>query len=127
MAEYVNGPTKSFEADGAIALHARVSFDADGKVTAAGLTTKEIGTAETEAFAAGDIITVRLTSAPGTCKMIAAEALSVGDAVHTAASGKVGDTATATGYLVGRSLTISGADGDIIEVLRNSHGDTANA
>ena len=127
MAEYVDTNTKSLEADAAIALHARVVFEADGKVVTAGITDKEIGTAEQEAFAAGDIITVRLRTAAGSCKMIAVEALSVGDAVYTAASGKVADTAASTSYLVGQALTISAADGDIVEVVRNSHGDTAVA
>ena len=57
--------------------------------------------------------------------MVAIEALAVAAPVYTEAAGKVQDTAQATAFLVGTALTAAGADGDIIEVLRNSHGDTA--
>lgn len=125
MAEYNATGCKAFEADEAIAQFARVKLDADGKVTNAGLADKEIGTATREAFAAGDIIDVRLRSAAGTHKMIAQEALAVGATVYTEASGKVQDTAQATAFQVGTAFTAATADGDIIEVLYNNHGDTA--
>ena len=41
------------------------------------------------------------------------------------AAGKVQDTAEATGFQWGTSLEAATADGDIIEVLPNMHGDTA--
>tara|TARA_R100000808_G_scaffold20286_1_gene43931 strand:+ start:3203 stop:3586 length:384 start_codon:yes stop_codon:yes gene_type:complete len=127
MAQFVDGNVKTFEADGAIAQFARVQLDADGKVTTAGLTAKDIGTAEREAFAAGDKIPVRLRTASGTHKVIASEAVAVGGTLHTQASGKVGDTATATGYEYGMAIEASSADGDIIEAIRINHGDTANS
>ena len=127
MAEMNATGCKAFEASAAIAQWARVKLESGGTVVTAGLAEKEIGVATREAFASGDIIDVRLTSAPGTTKMIAVEALAVGAAVHTEASGKVQDTAAATSFLVGTALTAATADGDIIEVLRNSHGDTANS
>jgi len=125
MAQYVDTNTRTFTADAAIAKYARVLFEADGRIVTAGLTDKEVGTAMTEAFAAGDKIEVKLRTAAGTHKMIAVEALAVGATVYTEASGKVQDTAQATSFLVGQSLTIAAADGDIIEVLYNVHGDTA--
>ncbi len=123
MSQFVDTNTKSFEADGAIALHARVKMDADGKITAAGITDRDIGTAIQEAFAAGDVISVKLRSGAGTEKMIASAALTVADLVYTAASGKIGASAS-TAFLLGIALDTSAADGDIIEVLRNTHGDT---
>ena len=124
MSQYVDGNEKSFEADAAIEQYARVKLDADGKITTAGLADKEIGTAMREAFAAGDVIPVRLRSAAGTHKMIAADALTAGDPVFSQASGKVGDT-EATAFLIGIALEDAAADGDILEVLYNAHGDTA--
>jgi hypothetical protein len=112
-------------ADEAIAVNLRVKLDSDGRVTKAGLTDKEIGTAITPAFAAGDVITVQLRTAAGTVKMVAIEALTVGAAVYTETDGKVQDTAQATAFLIGTALEAATADGDVIEVLRNSHGDTA--
>lgn len=115
---------KTFEASAAIAKHARVKVASTGKISEAGLADKEIGTALNEAFADGDRVAVKLRTAPGTHKMIAADAVSIGDAVFTQASGKVGDT-EATAFLVGTALDAATADGDIIEVLPNMHGDTA--
>ena len=125
MSQYVDGNCKTFEADAAIAQYARVKLDSDGKITTAGLADKEIGTATREAFAAGDLISVRLRSAAGTHKMIAQEALAVGATVYTEASGKVQDTAQATAFQVGTALEAATADGDVIEVLYNALGDTA--
>ena len=54
-----------------------------------------------------------------TVKMVASAALSIGANVYTAASGKVQGVATLTAgsyWLVGRLLTASGADGDVVEV-----------
>ncbi len=53
-----------------------------------------------------------------TVKMVANAALAIGDWVYTAASGKVQGTPTVAGtyYRVGRVLTASGTDGDVIEV-----------
>lgn len=125
MSQFVDGQTKTFIADEAIAINLRVKLDSDGKVTIAGLADKELGTAVTPAFAAGDPVTVRLRTAAGTHKMIAVEALTVGSVVYTEANGKVQDTAQATAFQVGVALEAAAADGDVIEVLYNAHGDTA--
>ena len=126
MSQFYNEPCRAFTAGAAIAKHLRVKLSS-GKLAVAGLADKEIGTLEEASFADGDVRTVRLRTAEGTIKMVAAEAMSAGAAVYTAASGKVADTATATSYLVGTTLEAATADGDVIEVLRNSHGDTANS
>lgn len=124
MASYVESATRTFEAGGAIAKHLRVKLST-GKLAAAGLADKELGEIEQAAFADGDMRSVRLRNAPGTHKMVAAEALVVGAQVYTAAAGKVADTFAATSFLIGTALTAATADGDIIEVLPNTHGDTA--
>jgi hypothetical protein len=124
MSQFVDGNVKTFTADEAIAVHLRVKLDSDGRVTVAGLAEKEIGTAVTAAFAAGDPVSVRLRSAAGTHKMVAIEALAVGATVYTEADGKVQDTAAQTSFQVGVALEAAGNDGDVIEVLYNNHGDT---
>jgi predicted RecA/RadA family phage recombinase len=125
MAEQIDGNYKSFPASAAIAQFARVKLESGGTVVTAGLAEKEIGTATRAAFAAGDIVPVKLSSAAGTHKMIAIEALAVGARVYTEASGKVQDTAASTSFQVGIAMTAAAADGDIVEVLYNAHGDTA--
>jgi len=123
MSQYVDTNTKTFEADAAIALYARVKMDADGKITTAGIGDRDIGIACREAFAAGDKIPVKLRSGAGTHKMIASAAMTVGDLAYSAASGKIGASASGA-YLLGTVLETASADGNIIEVLYNGHGDT---
>jgi hypothetical protein len=57
--------------------------------------------------------------------MVAIEASAVGAILYTEANGKVQDTAASTSFQVGVALEAAGADGDVIEVLYNAHGDTA--
>lgn len=125
MAEMNSTGTKTFAASAAITQFARVKLASDGTIAAAGLAEKEIGTALVPAFAAGDDVAVKLSSAPGTHKMIAKEAIACGARLYTEAGGKVQDTAEATAYQVGTALTAAAAENDIIEVLYNAHGDTA--
>jgi Uncharacterized conserved protein (DUF2190) len=116
---------KGFLASAAIAQYARVKMASDGTISTAGLTDKEIGIAQNQAFAAGDQVNVKLRNAPGTHKMIAGAAITRGAPVAGIASGKIDDALTATGFLSGTALEAATADGDIIEVLYNQHGDTA--
>jgi len=125
MSQYNDTGCKAFECDEAIAQHARVKLDSDGKVTTAALADKDIGTARNATLAAGEIVTVLLRSKPGTHKMIAVEALAAGATVYSEAAGKVQDTAATGAFQVGTALEAATADGDVIEVLYNAHGDTA--
>jgi len=116
MSQYVDGNTKSFTAGAAIAVNVRVKL-ASGKLAAAGVADKELGTLLDASFADGDVRSVRLRNSSGTTKYIAASAIAVGADVYTAASGKVNDTAASTSYLLGTALEAATADGDVIEVL----------
>lgn len=117
----------TFTASAAIAKYARVTLASTGLVEEAGLAVKDIGTATNETFASGDRVTVKLRSAAGTHKMIAKEAMAIGALVYSEAGGKVQDTAETTAFMVGHVVdTVAPtADGDIVEVLYNNHGDTA--
>ncbi|MFQ5505313.1 MAG: capsid cement protein [Planctomycetota bacterium] len=123
MSQYVETPTRTFTAGAAIAAGLRVKLTA-GKLAVAGVADKEIGTLEAASFADGDARAVRLRNAQGTRKMVANGAISQGAAVFTAAGGKVGPS-IATAFLIGTALEAASADGDVIEVLPNVHGDTA--
>lgn len=125
MSQQVDSGFKGFLASAAITQFARVKLDAAGTISTAGLTDREIGIAQNAAFAAGDQVNVKLRTAPGTHKMIAAGAVTNGAIVNTQASGKIDDAATATGYPVGTALEAATANNDVIEVLYNNHGDTA--
>lgn len=119
MAQYVETATRSFVAGGAIPQFSRVKLST-GKLAACAITDGpgvELGTTEQAAFADGDVVAVRLKSAQGTRKVIAAGAIAVGAPVYTAADGEVNDVAAATSYLRGIALSEAAADQDIIEIL----------
>jgi hypothetical protein len=124
MSQYVDSSTKAFTAAGTIKQYARVTLGSGGTITEAGLAVKDIGTAM-EPAVSGDVISVRLRTANGTHKMIAIEALAAGATLYTETDGKVQDTAATTAFQIGTALEAATADGDIIEVLYNAHGDTA--
>jgi len=124
MSQYVDSNTKAFTAAGTIKQYARVTLGSGGTITEAGLAVKEIGTAM-EPAVSGEVISVRLRTAAGTHKMIAIEALAAGATLYTETDGKVQDTAASTSFQIGTALEAATADGDIIEVLYNQHGDTA--
>lgn len=126
MSQYDDSGVKSFIAAGLIPKYARVYVSAAGTVDVAGITAKDIGTCLNEAFAAGDRVAVKLRTAPGTHKMIAAAAIAVGAGCWTAADGEVSVSAS-TALVLGTVVAIDGtvADQNIVEVLYNAHGDTA--
>lgn len=126
MGQYIDGNTKTFTAGAALAKHTRVKFSS-GKMVAAGDDEKEIGTVVDAVFADGDPVTVRLVTANGTTQMIAAGAIAQGATVHTAADGEINDTQATGAFIVGVALEAATADGDVIEILRNSHGEVAGS
>ncbi|MBO7391128.1 MAG: DUF2190 family protein [Verrucomicrobia bacterium] len=79
-----------------------------------------LGIITDEASAAGETVAVELLGAiPGTIRAVAAGAVSAGEAVYTAASGRVQSLPSAAGtyYQVGVSLTAAAASGDEIEII----------
>ncbi|MFH0878559.1 MAG: hypothetical protein V2A34_02490 [Lentisphaerota bacterium] len=88
-------------------------------VAACGASDDPLGVIEDEAAAAEEPVNVQpLGAAKRTLKMVASEIIALDARVFTAASGKVQDLPTVNGtyYQVGRALSASGADGDVIEV-----------
>jgi hypothetical protein len=117
---------KTFEADEAIPLYSRVILESDGKIVAAGLAEKSIGTLQTNpALAAGDLVSVKLRSAAGTHKVRVKEASAAGATLYSEAAGEVQDTAQATAFIEFTALEAAAAENDIIEALYNNAGDTA--
>lgn len=115
MSQYVETPTKGFSCSGALAQYLRVKTPSS--LAAAGVDEMDIGTLEEASFAAGDVRAVRLRTAQGTAKMVAAGAITAGADVYAAASGKI----AATGYVyIGQALEAASANNDVIEVLRGA-------
>jgi len=114
MAGFVETPTRTFTAGAALAQFLRVKLSS-AKLAAAGIGDDDIGTIEREAFADLDVRDVRLTSAQGTRKMVAAGAITSGAKVFQAASGKIDDLGA--GRLVGIALEAASGNNSVIEVL----------
>ena len=114
MSQYVETPTKTFTAAGALGQHLRVITS--GALALAGAGDIELGTMEIPCLVAGPA-TVRLRTAQGTQKFVANGAITAGDLVYAAASGKVGSSGT---VLIGEALETASGDGAVIEVLRGS-------
>ena len=116
MSQYVETPTKAFQAGAAIAQHLRVVLSS-GVLAVAGATERMLGTMDRPSFASGDKVSVRLRTAQGTRKMVASEAITAGNPVYAAASGKVSADGS---VLEGYALEAATTDGDVIEVMTDS-------
>lgn len=116
MAGYIQAPTRTFEAGGAIAQHLLVKLST-GKLAVAGATDDALGTMEDAAYADGDIVAVRLRTAEGTKKMVASKSIALGAKVYQATGGKVTDSSGGGALEQGTAMDAAGADNDVIEVL----------
>lgn len=120
MSQFVETPTKGFASGAALSAFRRVKLSS-GVLQYAGAAEMGIGTIDEATFADTNYSSgytnaaVRLWTAQGTRKMVAAGAIAAGADVWAAASGKVNDVASGT--YVGKALEAATADGDVIEVL----------
>ena len=99
-------------------LLAKIGSDSD-HVDVGGASDIPLGVITDESSAAEDPVNVALLgSANTTLKMVASAAISAGDFVVPAASGKIKTLPGAAGtyYIVGRAMIAAGADADVIEV-----------
>jgi len=100
-------------------LLVKVGSDADHIAVMAAVTDVPIGTCpDTPAAAETSAAVHLLGSYPGTITMVASEAVSAGEQVFAAATGKVNDLPAAAGtyFCVGTAINAASADGDEIEV-----------
>jgi hypothetical protein len=118
MSQQTEGPNKTFEADGSVAMpqYSRVTVTA-GVLALAGVGVRGIGIIQEPVYANGlkQHIAVRLWNAPGSFKMIAAGAVVLDANVYAAASGKMDDAAGVV--LLGKALETASGNNSIIEVL----------
>jgi len=112
MSQFVESPTRADTAAGAVGQFLRVKNP--GAIATAGALEQSVGTMDRTCVAAGPC-TIRLKTAEGTRKMVAAAAISAGAYVYGAASGKVSSVANPN--IEGIALEAATADNDVIEVL----------
>lgn len=121
IAEGTHANSLTKKADAAITtryLLGKIGSDVN-HVAACGASDIPIGVITDEAAAAEDLVAVEMLGvSKRSILMVASEAISAGEHVYTAASGKVQDLPAGAGtyYEVGLALTAASADGDIIEV-----------
>ena len=111
MSQYFETGVVPETSAGAVAAHLRVKTF--GAVAAAGALDQSIGTMDSPCVAAGPC-SVRLKTAQGTRKMVAAAAIAKNAYVYGAAGGKI--SSVANGNLEGIAREAAAADGDVIEV-----------
>lgn len=108
--------SKGFHATNAISgAGYAVKLSSGQVVVATAGTDKIIGVTEDSA-AAGEVVSVRLRSAPGTVKVKAGGTIAVGDLVTATTAGKLIATTTAGDQVVGMALE-AGASNDLVEVM----------
>jgi hypothetical protein len=112
MSQFVEAPTRGDTAAGAVAQFLRVKTP--GAIATAGALEQSIGTMDRTCVAAGPC-TIRLKSAEGTRKMVAAAAITAGAYVYGAAGGKISSVANPN--IEGIALEAAAANNDVIEVL----------
>jgi hypothetical protein len=122
MAQYVENDVGPAIAGAALPRYSRCKFDGNGRLVAAGLTDRDLGTNEIDAFADGDVTNIRYRNARGTRKVIANGAITKGADIYTAASGKLSATNASTSFYWGTAMEAAGQDGDIFEALPCAHG-----
>ncbi len=113
MTKFINGNVGSFEAGEDVVAFRRVRYSS-GTVIYSDAGEAWIGITE-QAKDSGEQVSVRLRTAAGTLKIMAAGAFSAGAQLYGAADGKVDDVAT--GQIFGMALGAATADGDIIEAI----------
>jgi hypothetical protein len=122
MSQYNDSGYKTFPVAAALGRYIRVKTPAG--LVAAGLTDKEIGQIRDASFSADATaskpMTVILRTKPGTQPFVASAAITKGVSVYTAANGKISSTAATGALLIGIALEAATADGDVIEVLRDT-------
>lgn len=111
MSQFFETACRPDTAAAAIAQYLRVKTP--GAVAVAGASDQSFGIMDLPCLAAGPC-TVRLATAQGTRKMVASEAITAGNPVYAAASGKVASTGT---IVEGKAMESSTANGDVIEVM----------
>ena len=114
MSQNTEGNVKTFTAGEALAVNRRVKYNSSSAVVYSDAGEDWIGTT-IEACDDAAQVAVRLRTAAGTHKMVAAGAFSSNAELYGAADGKVDDTASGT--LIARALEAATADGDVVEVV----------
>lgn len=106
-------PVGAFTAGEDLLAFRRVAWSADDTVVYADAGQVGIGTVANENVLNAGRVSIRLNNSPGTRKVVASGAITVGAVIYGDDDGKV--TATVTGKPIGRALDAASANLDVIE------------
>jgi len=106
---------RTFTTAAALSAHRRVLLNSSGQINVASNDATAIGFIQHDA-ASSDPATVKVGTGPGTFLAVANTAITRGDAVYPAASGKVSGTVV-SGVVLGFAFEASTADLDVIEIV----------
>ena len=115
MATQNNTGFQTFITTAAISAYRRVLLDSSGQINLASNDATAIGFIQHDA-ASGDPATVKLGSASGSYFGVADTAITRGDAIYPAASGKISGTVV-SGTVLGYAAQASSANLDVIEII----------
>jgi hypothetical protein len=121
MSQFVESPCRSLPCSGAIAQYLRVKLTGNpAQLAVAGVADTCLGTLEEASFVAGDMRAVRMRTAQGTRKFVAAGAIAAGAPFFAAAGGKV--SATVNGNPEGFAIEAAAANNDVFEGVMEAVG-----
>lgn len=101
----------------ATAQYLRLYLNSSAKWAIAGATKAHEALAESQTYAADELLSGLIRKRCGIVRMVAAAAIAVGDPVWSAASGKVTNVFAEGADFIGICYQASAADGDIVHVL----------
>ncbi|HUT76449.1 MAG TPA: hypothetical protein VM285_02120 [Polyangia bacterium] len=116
MANFENTTELTFEAGAAVPQYRFVILNASGQAIVATAASEAIGISMNAAAAAGDELNVASVSAGGKAPIEASAAITLGDNVGVAASGKA-RTAATSDHIIGTCLQAAAADEDIVTLF----------
>jgi len=111
---FVSAPAAAATARGVL-----VHLNTAGKWAITPLGTIPDGVATHEVFAAGEMLTVKLSKGPGTLLCKASGAFAVGSLVYGRANGLVDDISTTSAVRVGRAKVAATAANQLVEIVPN--------
>lgn len=125
MSQMMEGAVKSYPCTAALLKHRRVKMSA-GVLAYAGSTDQELGTLEQDTFATSLPVNapVRLRTAQGTAKFVAADAITAFNPMYAASNGKVSASGT---VLIAIAQEATTTDLDVVEGLRRQENSDAAA
>lgn len=118
MGQRVDSVTKTLPAAAAIAKYKLVTINSSGEWAECAGGVRPVASVQgTASTAAGDPLSCKLLTGPGSHILMAGAAVTAGNGVSNIAAGKIDDTTEVGSWTFGVAIEAAAADGDLIEVV----------